>query len=307
MSTEELAACSHRGSQADAGEIAAQKPTPAGTLLAYASNTYSQNGEDGIIARSFSIIGSGNRRCCEYGAWDGIHLSNTRALIERGWSGALIESDEARFNRLKGNTQALPRVTAIQARVGTTENRLSVILKKAGVSPEMDFLSIDVDGLDYDLFLSLDNIRPRLICVEVNAGHDPASCTIIPRQVAAGNVGQPLSAFVSAADKAGYRLICYTGNAFFLRVEEAKQSELPTLAPGSAYDEFLRAMSPAARRWLHLVNLGLAPPYYQFQNSLLSSSAFKPSRLGIAGARVRRLAMKGREHFTGRIGAPRHA
>lgn len=215
-----------------------------GALLAHASNTFSQNGEDGIIARSFSIIGPGQRRCCEYGAWDGIHLSNTRALIEKGWSGALIESDEARFNRLMDNTRLFPGVAAIRARVDTTDNRLSAILKKAGVPPGLDFLSIDVDGLDYDLFLALDDIRPRLICVEVNAGHDPASLAIIPQQVAANNVGQPLSAFVSAADKTGYRLICYTGNAFFLRQDEGKERQLPTLTPERAYSEFLRAMPP---------------------------------------------------------------
>ena len=271
-----------------------QGVSPNRGLLAYASNMYSQNGEDGIIARVFSVIGPGQKRCCEYGAWDGVHLSNTRALIEKNWSGALIECDDARFKRLKDNAQQFPKVVAINACVDTTANRLSALLKNAGFQRELDFLSIDVDGLDYDLFLSLDDIRPRLICVEVNAGHDPDSTAIIPRQVAANNVGQPLSVFVSAADKAGYRLICYTDNAFFLRKDEGRERQLPTLTPQQAYSEFLRAMPPSERRWLHLVNLGLVSPYYSFQNSLLASSAFKLSHLDIVRARMWHLVMKGR-------------
>jgi hypothetical protein len=272
-------------------------------LLAYSSNKYSQNGEDGIIARLFSIIGSGQRRCCEYGAWDGVYLSNTRALIEKDWSAVLIECDDARFKRLKDNIQQFPKVIAMNTCVDTTANRLSAILGKAGFPPELDFLSIDVDGLDYDLFLSLDDIRPRLICVEVNAGHDPDSTAIIPRQVAANNVGQPLSAFVCAADVAGYRLICYTGNAFFVRKDEGREREFPTLTPQQAYRGFLRAMPPSERRWLHLVNSGLVSPYYNFQNSLLTSGAFKLSRLEIARARMWHLVVKGRHWMLGPVRA----
>jgi hypothetical protein len=163
----------------------------------------------------------------------------------------------------------------------------------------LDFLSIDVDGLDYELFLPPDDIRPRLILVEVNGGHDPNSAAIIPRQVAANNVGQPLKAFASAADKAGYRLICYTGNAFFLRKDEGRERELPTLTPQHAYSDLVRHMPPSDRRWLYLVNLGLVPPYYSFQNSLLTSSAFNMSNLEIARAHISCLVFKGRRCLSG--------
>jgi len=194
-------------------------------LSDYSANKYSQNGEDGIIARVFSIIGPGEKRCCEFGSWDGIHLSNTRALIESGWSGALIECDSERFNRLEGNTRQFQNVATIRACVDTTTNRLSTLLKRAGFPPRLDFLSIDVDGLDYELFIPPDDIRPRLILVEVNACHDPNSTAIVPRELAANCIGQPLRAFVSAADEAGYRLICYTGNAFFLRRQGKRTSD----------------------------------------------------------------------------------
>jgi hypothetical protein len=274
-------------------------------LLAYSANKYSQNGEDGIIARVFSIVGHGEERCCEFGAWDGIHLSNTRALIEDGWSGALIECDSERFKRLKDSTEKFPKVVAIKACVDTTTNPLSTLLKKAGFPPELDFLSVDVDGLDYELFLPPGDFRPRLILVEVNGGHDPNSAAIIPRQVAANNVGQPLKAFVSAADKAGYRLICYTGNAFFLRKDEGKERELPTLTPQQAYSDLVRHMPPSERRWLYLVNLGLVPPYYNFQNSLLKSSAFRMSKVEIARTHISHIVFRGRRYLSGFLRARR--
>jgi hypothetical protein len=268
-------------------------------LLSYAADTYSQNGEDGIIERVFSVIGQGKQRCCEFGAWDGVHLSNTRALIENGWSAALIECDDARFKRLKDNTQQFPEVVAIKACVDASTNRLSTLLKKAGFPERLDFLSVDVDGLDYELFLPADDVKPRLVLVEVNAGHDPDSTAIVPPQVAANNVGQPLEAFVSAADTAGYRLICYTGNAFFLRKDEGKERELPTLTPEQAYVDFVRHMPSSERRWLYLVDLGLVPPYYNFRNSLLKSSAFRMSKVEIARAHISLLIWKGRRRMSG--------
>jgi hypothetical protein len=254
--------------------------------LSYAANKYSQNGEDGIIARVFAVIGPGRKVCCEYGAWDGIHLSNTRALVEDGWRAALIERDERRFEQLKVNTTEFPGVVAINARIDSEANRLSEVLARAGFPRDLDLLSIDVDGLDYDLFLALDDIRPRVVCVEVNAGHSPNCTETVPPNVAAQNVGQPLSLFASAANQMGYRLICYTGNALFLSKDEGREREFPTLTPEQAYTDFLKAMPPSERRWLYLVNRGLVSPHYCFQNSVLTSSAFELPLIEIARARA---------------------
>jgi hypothetical protein len=64
-------------------------------LAQYASDTYSQFGEDGIIAECLSRISAVaplNKWCVEFGAWDGVHLSNTCRLIrEEGYSAVLVE------------------------------------------------------------------------------------------------------------------------------------------------------------------------------------------------------------------------
>ena len=53
-------------------------------LNKYKKNYYSQNGEDGIIKEILKrtrIHNKKNKWCCEFGAWDGKHGSNTYNLV----------------------------------------------------------------------------------------------------------------------------------------------------------------------------------------------------------------------------------
>ena len=240
-------------------------------LLKYKSNSFSQNGEDGVIAAIFRLIGVTTRRCCEFGAFDGVHLSNCRRLILDGWSALMIEGDAERFAQLRRTYQDNPRVTSVQAWVDVDRNTLDAIARSTGFD-DLDFLSIDVDGLDYEIFENL-GLTPRVVCVEVNAGHDPEAERPVAKDVARENVGQPLKVFMRAADRQGYDLVCYTGNAFFVRRDAMAGSGLSAVTSSEAYQEFLGALSRREREWLYLVNLGLVTPYVTFSNDLLSAEA----------------------------------
>jgi len=52
-------------------------------LIQYAKDITSQNGEDGIIAKIFTVLPPQRRQryCVDIGAWDGRHLSNTFSLL----------------------------------------------------------------------------------------------------------------------------------------------------------------------------------------------------------------------------------
>lgn len=238
-------------------------------LLKYKNNVYSQNGEDGIIDKIFEVIGSKNNICCEFGAWDGIHLSNTRNLIAKGWKSVQIEGDKAKFKNLLFNYKNNQRIYCFNEYVNAKQNSLSKILKKYNIfalASQMDFLSIDIDGLDFEVFKSLD-IYPRVICIEVNAGHSPNSNKYIKNLIAKKNIGQPLGLFSRVAATKGYKLICYTGNAFYLK-ENIRG--LDKLSDEEAYSQFLTFLADREREWLYLVNLGLVPPFYKYKNPLLS-------------------------------------
>ena len=71
-------------------------------LQKFRNNVASQTGEDGLIEKIFEIAGVTNQYCVEFGAWDGRHNSNTWNLTKnQGWSGLLIEANEARFTDLQ--------------------------------------------------------------------------------------------------------------------------------------------------------------------------------------------------------------
>ena len=56
---------------------------------------YSQNGEDIFIMDLFKSKKKENCFFFEFGAWDGIHLSNCRLLFENGWFGMTMNGDIA--------------------------------------------------------------------------------------------------------------------------------------------------------------------------------------------------------------------
>lgn len=246
-------------------------------LLKFAANTYSQNGEDGIITEIFSRCGISCGTCCEFGAWDGVHLSNCKALIERGWKALMIEGDCNRFLELKETFSGNSRVTCINAFVDTARSSLDAICEANGFS-ELDFLSIDIDGLDFDICTSL-HMRPKVICVEINCGHHPFETRQIEREIASGNVGQPFGVFVDWASERGYQLLCFTGNAFFIRQDIWEGKNLPASESVHAYSQHLRRLDGQARTWLWLVGMGIVTPFYYFNNPLLSRRNLRISRI----------------------------
>lgn len=134
-------------------------------LYEFASNKYSQFGEDGIIQEIFKVIGTKSKLAVEFGAWDGFLYSNTAALwtCDASWKAILIEGDSERYKELRRNTRAY-NVIPINAWVGISkEDCLEAILGNNGITQEIDLLSIDVDGNDYHIFNSLKKIRPRVI------------------------------------------------------------------------------------------------------------------------------------------------
>jgi hypothetical protein len=253
-----------------------------GELLGHVRNKHSQFGEDGVIARIFDVVGTTTRVCCEFGAWDGYHLSNTRALIDEGWRAVLIEADPERCAAIEARREA--GVVAIQAIVDDDRSSLDRLLAEAGVTEELDFLSIDIDGADYYIFRSL-RVRPRVICVEVPGGQPPVGPEV-PREIAMRDVGQPMSLFVEAARKLGYRLIGYTSNAFFLRNDV---SGFPEITPTEAYEQRLAILDRASRDWLWLTNQALVHPHYRFNNPYLERT-----RLGISRTDAVWLALRAR-------------
>ncbi len=131
-----------------------------------ARNDYSQYGEDGVLEAIFGVIRTSNKWCMECGASDGLFFSNTRRLIEQGWSGVLVESDPVAHLRLVENNEGFEgRVRCVNATVDT-HCRLENILSHYDVPIDIDLAVLDIDGQDYYAFNSLLRYQPRVVLIE---------------------------------------------------------------------------------------------------------------------------------------------
>src|ERR1039458_6385235 len=83
---------------------------------------YSQNNEQELIQKVFGdFVG----RFLDIGACDGTWLSNTRDLVERGWSGVLVEASPRVFLALQELHATNPRLDLVNAAVGLRSGLLT--------------------------------------------------------------------------------------------------------------------------------------------------------------------------------------
>ena len=181
-------------------------------MLKYHENIYSQNGEDGIIKYIFEKCGFKEGVVVEFGAWDGIKFSNTYNLWKnnRDIKAVLIENNIKRYNELL--TNRTENVEPIYKKVVIDEhnpNSLNNILINCETDITDDnflLMSIDVDGPDYFIWESYNVFKPKLVIIETNS-----------EQIRYVNGGCSLYDVSVLAKEKEYKLICSTGNAFFIR------------------------------------------------------------------------------------------
>ena len=186
-------------------------------FLKYKENIYSQHGEDGIIREILKRLNN-NRdyQYCEFGAWDGIHLSNTCALIKEGNCKALlIEPNKKKFKELCANFPS-NNVVKINSFVEIDGDKsLDNLLEENNFNINFDLLSIDVDSIDYHIFSSLNKFEPKVICIEYNP--------TIPNDVDfiqdknSKNHGSSAKSIIKLAESKKYFTVCATStNLIFI-------------------------------------------------------------------------------------------
>lgn len=187
-------------------------------LNEFAANVNSQSGEDGIIEKVLEVLTENNHWCVEFGAWDGIHLSNTYNLIaNKGYSAVLIEGDRKRFCQLQKNFQSNERVKPINAFVGFEEdNSLDSLLRSTDIPVDFDLLSIDIDGNDYHVWAAVKHYKPKVVVLEYNPTIPNPVEFVQARDIRINQGSSILSLDKLAKDK-GYELVAATTlNAIFV-------------------------------------------------------------------------------------------
>ena len=195
-------------------------------LQHFERSTFSQNGEDGIVAEIFRRIGVTSRTFVEIGAADG-RENCTRALLEEGWSGVWVEGDDERAATARAviGGRSVEVVAALLEPAAAT-----AALDAAGAPVEPDLLVIDIDGNDAWMWRAVALARrPRVVVIEVNAKIGPWLRWSVPYR--AGRAwddtawhGASLAALAALGRAIGYTLVACDSrgvNAFFVRTDQA--------------------------------------------------------------------------------------
>jgi hypothetical protein len=190
-------------------------------LSQYARNVHSQKGEDGIVQKILEVLGTTQKWCVEFGAWDGEHLSNTYNLIaNHGFSAVLIEGNAKRHRILVDRFRDNQKVTPVNAFVGFTANDgLDNILASTPIPLDFDVLSIDIDGNDYHAWKAVNRYRPKLVVIEFNPTI-PSTVEFVQKPDMSVNHGTSILSMSLLAKEKGYELVSATDyNCFFVPKE----------------------------------------------------------------------------------------
>jgi hypothetical protein len=184
---------------------------------------HSQSGEDGVLLWALSRLPNRNGWCCEFGAWDGIHLSNTYFFVsQHGYKSVMIEAEKDRFEDLKKNYANFDSVL-VNAMVGYGEDdSLDAIFSKTNIPINFDLLSVDIDGNDYFVWEAMTKYKPSIIIIEINVVDKPEVERINNPEApfVLGVTGTSANSMSQLADKKGYAILAHVGcNMIYVRKE----------------------------------------------------------------------------------------
>lgn len=189
----------------------------------YGCHTYSQHGEDLVVLNLFTLAGIDKPGYLDLGAHHPHTISNTRLLYERGSRGVNVEANPAllrafqvyRPDDLTLNVGVVPKGSRIDTlmmydstsgRNTMSEQEAARVLSKREMGPIKDrlkvptmtideivkacpggvfppFLSIDLEGLDYDVLNTADFSQsfPLVICAEVRRDDTSVAQLLVER------------------------------------------------------------------------------------------------------------------------------
>ena len=196
--------------------------------IQFAKNIYTQNGEDGIIEQLFEDLKIDSGIVVEFGAWDGVYLSNVYNLWRnRNFNAILIEGDQHKAKELEKISKKINRVESVNVFVSPNKNdtnSIDNILSRSSFTINNDtfaLMSIDIDSCDYYIFESIERFLPKVIIIETNSGKTDEFVTY--------DQGCSLVSVNKLGVSKNYTLVCHTGNAIFVR------NDLMPLIPTSDY------------------------------------------------------------------------
>jgi hypothetical protein len=132
---------------------------------------FSQFEEDGLILFIMATLDIQNGVFLDLGSGDGINSNCANLALNFGWRGTFIDGSESNIARGRAfyerhpDTWAYPP-TFVCAMI--TRENINQLLTEASVPPEIDFMSIDIDGNDYWIWDAITVTSPKVIIIETH-------------------------------------------------------------------------------------------------------------------------------------------
>jgi len=229
------------------------------SLHTYEHRILSSRGEDGITIEILRRIGIRHRKAVELGC--GANGGNVGVLVAGlGFEGLLVDGDEELVGFARSLFAGYP-ATIVQGWIA--RDTVGGLLSENGFDMELDYLGLDLDGIDYWIWDALD-VRPRVLICEYNPYFGPTEAVTVPYEPTfvrnardakgellypKGFYGASLSALHALGRREGYRLVCTvpnSHNAYF--VHEDVAGAIPETDPTGAFRSPMKGKAGGPRR-----------------------------------------------------------
>ncbi len=190
---------------------------------------FSQFEEDGKLLFIFAVLGIWRGTFVDVGSADGINSNCANLALNFGWHGLFIDGDAENVRRGEAFYRSHPDTFEYPSkfiRALVTRENVNDLLKAADVPPEVDLMSIDIDGNDYWVWDALEHTAPKVVIIETHVEFGDRS-VVVPYDkdyVYPGKHpdyhGASPRAMQKLASKKGYRLIGsnnYGFNTIYMR------------------------------------------------------------------------------------------
>lgn len=179
----------------------------------YKKNVHSQNGEDGVIEEMLKRLDINKGFVCEIGIDNIEKYSNTFNLIKKGFNALLIEGNTNKYNEITKVIKNIKNVKAVNSDVNS-DITIDSILKKEDVPNDLDILSINNSGNEYNIWKSLQKYKPKILIIKINSGINPTNNEHIHSSKCDGTSFFPM---YNLGTEKGYKFVLHTGNMVFVR------------------------------------------------------------------------------------------
>jgi hypothetical protein len=229
-----------RPSQEQIGTLLATRPVPSdpSDLQGYAMQSMSQHGEAGIVYEVLRRLDFPTRVSVEIGC--GSNGGNSGLLACLGYRALMLDGNAELTAIARDMFEGLD-VSVVNTWV--SRETINDTLREHGFTGPVDYLGVDLDGVDYWIWEAIEAVQPLLVVCEHNRLFGPTARATVPYSptfdrkapgTPKGYYGVSLAGATLLAQRLGYRLVAtHHDNAFYLRHDLCP--ELRTITPAEGW------------------------------------------------------------------------